>query len=97
MTFDPNDLSHMTQPRRTYMSNANGITYPVTKAGIVALSLSLSLSLSPSVSHASCSISIKQVDGCELGHRIAPLYSTNVPYFLSSSGYSQQGDHWAWF
>ncbi|KAL6313051.1 hypothetical protein AAG906_012104 [Vitis piasezkii] len=28
MTFDPNDFSNTTQPRRTCIANANGVTYP---------------------------------------------------------------------
>ena len=43
MTFDPNDFSNTTQPRRTCIANANGATYLVTGAGIVPLSPSLSL------------------------------------------------------
>lgn len=59
MTFDPNDFSNTTLPRRTCIANANGGTYPVTGAGTVPLSLSLSNS------HTSCSISLQQVDICE--------------------------------
>ena len=44
MTFDPSDFSHSTPPRRTCISNANGVAYPVTGAGTVSLSSSLSLS-----------------------------------------------------
>ncbi|KAJ8631884.1 hypothetical protein MRB53_025220 [Persea americana] len=32
MTFDSNDLSHTTPPRRSHVANANGVTYPVTGA-----------------------------------------------------------------
>ncbi|GMY26805.1 Retrovirus-related Pol polyprotein from transposon RE2 [Fagus crenata] len=54
MTFDSNDFSHITPPRRSHVANANGVTYPVTGAGIVTLSPSLSLShtlLVPSLSN----------------------------------------------
>ncbi|CAL2271706.1 unnamed protein product [Prunus armeniaca] len=44
MTFDPDDFLNTTQPRRTCIANANGVTYPVTGAGTVALSSSLTLS-----------------------------------------------------
>ncbi|CAL2245576.1 unnamed protein product [Prunus armeniaca] len=44
MTFDPDDFLNATQPRRTCIANANGVTYPVTGAGTVALSSSLTLS-----------------------------------------------------
>jgi len=44
MTFDSNDFSSTSQPRRTSTANANGVTYPVTEARTVALSPSLSLS-----------------------------------------------------
>lgn len=37
MTFDSNDFSEITQPRGTSISNANGVTYPITKAGTVSL------------------------------------------------------------
>ena len=60
MTFDPNDFSHMTQPRKTCIANANGITYSVTGAGTVPLSPSLSLShtlLVPSLSNKLMSVS----------------------------------------
>ena len=43
MTFDPNDLSNIIQPRKTYIANANGATYPITGAGTMSLSPSLSL------------------------------------------------------
>ncbi|BBH08684.1 ABC-2 type transporter family protein [Prunus dulcis] len=33
MTFDPDDFLNTTQPRRTCIANANGVTYPVTGAG----------------------------------------------------------------
>ncbi|KAF2323937.1 hypothetical protein GH714_004152 [Hevea brasiliensis] len=54
MTFDANDFSKVTQPRRTTIANPNGVTYPVTGAGTVALSSSLALShtlLVPSLSN----------------------------------------------
>ncbi|CAL8167789.1 unnamed protein product [Prunus armeniaca] len=44
MTFDPDDFLNTTQPRRTCIANANGVTYPVIGAGTVALSSSLTLS-----------------------------------------------------
>ena len=44
MTFNSDDFIEVTQPRQTDIANANGVTYPVTGAGIVALSPSLSLS-----------------------------------------------------
>ena len=44
MTFCPSDFVKTTEPRRTSIVNANGVTYPVTGAGTVALSSSLSLS-----------------------------------------------------
>ncbi|KAI5316418.1 hypothetical protein L3X38_036125 [Prunus dulcis] len=33
MTFDPDDFLNTTQPGRTCIANANGVTYPVTGAG----------------------------------------------------------------
>uniref|UniRef100_A0A2N9IGY8 Integrase catalytic domain-containing protein n=1 Tax=Fagus sylvatica TaxID=28930 RepID=A0A2N9IGY8_FAGSY len=60
MTFDSNDFSHITPPRRSHVANANGVTYPVTGAGIVTLSPSLSLShtlLVPSLSNKLMSVS----------------------------------------
>lgn len=60
MTFDPNDFSNTTQPRRTCIANANGATYPVTGAGTVPLSPSLSLAhtlLVPSLSNKLMSVS----------------------------------------
>ncbi|KAI5324020.1 hypothetical protein L3X38_033093 [Prunus dulcis] len=33
MTFDPDDFLNTTQPRRTCIANANGVTHPVTGAG----------------------------------------------------------------
>ncbi|RVW17557.1 hypothetical protein CK203_083514 [Vitis vinifera] len=44
MTFDSKDFSNTTQPRRSCVANANGVTYPVIRAGTVTLSPSLSLS-----------------------------------------------------
>jgi hypothetical protein len=50
ITFDSNDFSHTTPVRRSHVANANGVTYPVTKAGTVTLSPSLSLSHTCSIS-----------------------------------------------
>lgn len=44
MTFDPRYFIEKSQPRRRCISNANGVTYPVTGAGKVALESSLALS-----------------------------------------------------
>ena len=44
MTFDSNDFSHITLPRRNRIANVNGVTYLVIKVGTVTLSPSLSLS-----------------------------------------------------
>ena len=43
MTFDPRDLQEKCSPKRSRISNANGVIYPVTGAGRVALTPSLSL------------------------------------------------------
>ena len=43
MTFDYRDFVETTRPKRTTFANANGISYPVTWAGTVALSPSFSL------------------------------------------------------
>ena len=60
MTFDPHDFSHITQPMRTCIANANGVEYPITGAGTVALSSSLSLNHTlfiPSLSNKLLSVS----------------------------------------
>ncbi|KAL3516658.1 hypothetical protein ACH5RR_023560 [Cinchona calisaya] len=60
MTFDSKDISEVTQQRRRSIANANGVTYPITRAGIVALSPSLSFShtlLVPSPSNKLLSVS----------------------------------------
>ena len=60
MTFDLNDFSNVTQPRRSCVTNANGVTYLVTGAGTMTLSHSLSLSntlLVPSLSNRLMSVS----------------------------------------
>lgn len=60
MTYDPTDFSSVTQPRRSKISNANGVQYPVTGAGTVTLSPSLSLPntlLIPSLSNKLLSVS----------------------------------------
>ena len=44
MTFDPQDLREKCPPKRSRIANANGVTYPVTGAGRVALTPSFSLS-----------------------------------------------------
>ncbi|RDX68271.1 hypothetical protein CR513_52762, partial [Mucuna pruriens] len=54
MMYDSNDFINFTQPRRTNIANAKGVTYPIIGAGIVALSPTLSLShtsLVPSLSN----------------------------------------------
>ena len=43
MTFDPRDLQEKYSPKRSQISNANGVIYPVTGAGRVALTPSFSL------------------------------------------------------
>ncbi|KAJ8630064.1 hypothetical protein MRB53_023387 [Persea americana] len=75
MTFDPNDFSNTTQPRRTYIANANGATYPITGAGTMPLSPSFSLShtlLVPSLSNKLMSVSqVKEELSC-----VVLIYST---------------------
>lgn len=44
MTFCSDDFVEIMQQRRTSIANANGVTYPITGAGRVALSPSFSLS-----------------------------------------------------
>ena len=44
MTFDPQDLKAKCPPKHFKIANANGVTYPVTGAGKVALTPSFSLS-----------------------------------------------------
>ena len=44
MTFNSDDFIEVTQPRRIDIANANGVTYPITRAGTVDVSPSLSLS-----------------------------------------------------
>ncbi|CAL9025897.1 unnamed protein product [Prunus brigantina] len=61
MTFDPDDFLNTTQPRRTCIANANGVTYPVTGVGTIELSSSLSLSntlLVPSLSNKLLSVTL---------------------------------------
>ncbi|KAG6788370.1 hypothetical protein POTOM_004435 [Populus tomentosa] len=43
MTFCPEDIVKLTEPRRTSIFNANGVMYPVTGAGTVDISPSISL------------------------------------------------------
>ena len=65
MTFDSNDFSNATQPRRSYVTNANGVTYPVTGTGTMTLSPSFSLSktlLVPSLSNRLMYVSQVTVD-----------------------------------
>ena len=60
MTFNPKDFSNTTQPKRSCVANANGVTYLVTGVGTVTLSPSLSLSntlLVPSLSNRLMSVS----------------------------------------
>jgi hypothetical protein len=60
MTFDFNDFSYTTLPKRSHVATANGVPCLVTGAGTVTLSPSLSLSytlLVPSLSHKLMSVS----------------------------------------
>ena len=43
MTFDPQDLQEKCSPKRSRISNTNGVTYPVTGAGRVDLTPLFSL------------------------------------------------------
>ncbi|KAG5566326.1 hypothetical protein RHGRI_002058 [Rhododendron griersonianum] len=75
ITFNPNDFIQITQPQRTSIANANGVTYPVTGAGTVALSPSLSLSntlLVPSLSNKLMSVG----QATEELNCVAPIYPT---------------------
>lgn len=84
MTFSSNDFVKFTQPRRTRIANANGVTYPVTGAGTVALSPSLSLSntlLVPSLSNKLLSVS----QATEELNCVALMYPTFCLF------------HWAWY
>ena len=54
MTFDPRDLQDKCSPKRSRIANANGVTYPVTSAGRVALTpsfLLLNILLIPSLTN----------------------------------------------
>ena len=54
MTYDPTDLAYDTVPLRRNITNANGVTSPVTGAGTVRLTSTLSLPhtlLVPSLKH----------------------------------------------
>jgi hypothetical protein len=71
MTYDPCDLSDTTQPKRLCIANANGVTYPMIGAGIVALSPSFSLPhtlLVPSLSNKLLSLGqvTKELQCCAL-------------------------------
>ncbi|CAL8164315.1 unnamed protein product [Prunus armeniaca] len=71
ITFDPDNFLNTTQPRQTCIENVNGVTYPVTGAGTVALSSSLTLSntlLVPSLSSKLLSVSqlTEQLNCCVL-------------------------------
>lgn len=71
MTYDSNDFINSTPPRRSNIVNANGVIYPVTGAGTVALSPSLSLShtlLVPSLSNKLMSVgqATEELDFCAL-------------------------------
>lgn len=71
MTFDPQDFVETTQQKRTCIANANGVTYPFTGAGRVALSPSFSLSntlLVPSLWNKLSSIgqAIEELNCCAL-------------------------------
>ncbi|TXG65499.1 hypothetical protein EZV62_006774 [Acer yangbiense] len=71
MTFDPQDFVKPTQPKRTCIANANGLTYPVTEAGTVALSSSFPLPntlLVPSLSSKLLSVGQeKETEEAEIG------------------------------
>ena len=59
MTFDPKDFIEFNQPKRACIKNANRVTYPVTRAGKIALSPLFSLPntlLVPSLSNKLLSI-----------------------------------------
>jgi hypothetical protein len=92
MTVDPADFSQKSQPRQMCIANANGVLSPVIEAGIVNLPPTLSLThtmLVPSLSHKLLSVSQVTVAlNC-----VVLIYSD----FLFASGYSYQGDHWAWY
>ena len=65
MTFDFNDFSYTTLPKRSHVATANGVPCLVTRAGTVTLSPSLSLSytlLVPSLSHKLMFVSQVTVD-----------------------------------
>ncbi|KAK3005339.1 hypothetical protein RJ639_015952 [Escallonia herrerae] len=71
MTFDAQDFIETSQQKRTCIANANGVTYPVTGAGKVALSPSFTLSntlLVPSLSNKLLSIGqvIEELNCCAL-------------------------------
>jgi hypothetical protein len=60
MTFCSGDFPNTTEPRRTGITNANGVVYPVTRAGTVHISPSISLTntiLVPSLSNKLLSVS----------------------------------------
>ncbi|CAL8151472.1 unnamed protein product [Prunus armeniaca] len=103
MTFDPDDFLNTTQPRRTYITNANDVTYPVTGADTVALSSSLTLSntlLVPSLSNKLLSdIHTKEILG--LGTKRGGLYyvddfSPGMANSVTHPFDSKQKQIWLW-
>ena len=92
MTFDAADFSKRSTPRRSSIANANGGLSAVTGAGTVMLSPSLLLSntlVVPSLSH--------KLFVSESSYKGLELCCANLSIFLFSSGYSHEGDHWAWY
>ncbi|CAL2226490.1 unnamed protein product [Prunus armeniaca] len=93
MTFDPDDFMNTTQRRRTCIANANGVTYRVTGAGIVALLSSLSLS------NTLLDIHTKEILGC--GTKKGGLYyvddfSPGVANSVTHPFDNKQKQIWVW-
>ena len=92
MTYDPTDLACDTVPLRRNITNANGVTSPVTGAGTVRLTPTLSLPhtlLVPSLKHKLMSHgqATEQLNCCVL------LY----PKFCLIQDILTKGDNWSWY
>ena len=100
MTFDPRDLQEKYPPKRSRIANTNGVIYPVTGTGRVALTPSFSLSntlLVPSLTNKLLSVvqATEELNYCVLMYSNFCLFQDILTKKIIGHG-TKRGDSIVW-
>ena len=96
MTFDPCDFYETTQPKRTCIANANGVKYPVARAGTIAFCPFFSLPNTLLVPSLSCKLlyvgqMTKELNCCALMYPTFCLFQDILTKEIIGRGTKREG------